>query len=165
MVIAAGAYKVMGYFDTGTEWYHWVGYAYAYGIYLFFDFAGYSLMAVGSSYMLGIETPENFRQPFISRDIREFWDRCRTGSSILSSRGLSCTARRKNGFQRGCRGPARDFSSTWVSWDCGTALPRRIFYMACIMDCCWRRRRLIRKSRNFTRSIKIRLGIRSSHGL
>ena len=75
MVIAAGAYKVMGYFDTGTAWYHWVGYAYAYGIYLFFDFAGYSLMAVGSSYMLGIETPENFRQPFISRDIREFWDR------------------------------------------------------------------------------------------
>ena len=51
MVIAAGAYKVMGYFDTGTEWYHWVGYAYAYGIYLFFDFAGYSLMAVGSSYI------------------------------------------------------------------------------------------------------------------
>ena len=38
MVIAAGAYKVMGYFDTGTAWYHWVGYAYAYGIYLFFDF-------------------------------------------------------------------------------------------------------------------------------
>ena len=61
MVIAAGAYKVMGYLETGTAWYHWVGYAYAYGIYLFFDFAGYSLMAVGSSYVLGIETPDNFR--------------------------------------------------------------------------------------------------------
>ena len=32
-------------------------------------------MAVGSSYMLGIETPDNFNMPFISRDIREFWDR------------------------------------------------------------------------------------------
>lgn len=29
MVIAAGAYKVMGYLETGTAWYHWIGYAYA----------------------------------------------------------------------------------------------------------------------------------------
>ena len=75
MVLAAGAYKIMGYLETGTAWYHWIGYAYAYGMYLFFDFAGYSLMAVGSSYVLGIETPDNFNMPFISRDIREFWDR------------------------------------------------------------------------------------------
>lgn len=74
-VLAAFAYKAMGYLETGTAWYHWVGYAYAYGMYLFFDFAGYSRMAVGSSYVLGIETPDNFNLPFISRDIREFWDR------------------------------------------------------------------------------------------
>ncbi|MDY3249685.1 MAG: D-alanyl-lipoteichoic acid biosynthesis protein DltB [Candidatus Choladocola sp.] len=75
MVLAAGAYKAMGYLETGTMWYHWIGYAYAYGMYLFFDFAGYSLMAVGSSYILGVEMPDNFRMPFISKDIREFWDR------------------------------------------------------------------------------------------
>ena len=75
MVIAAGAYKVMGYFDTGTAWYHWVGYAYAYGIYLFFDFAGYSLFAVGISYIMGVETPVNFNKPFISKNIKEFWNR------------------------------------------------------------------------------------------
>ena len=42
---------------------------------MFFDFAGYSLMAIGTSYFLGIKTPENFNKPFISRDMKEFWDR------------------------------------------------------------------------------------------
>lgn len=75
MVIAAGAYKLMGYLETGNLWYHLIGYAYAYGLYLFFDFAGYSMMAVGTSYILGVELPDNFRMPFVSVDIREFWDR------------------------------------------------------------------------------------------
>jgi membrane protein involved in D-alanine export len=75
MVIAAGAYKLMGYLDTGNTWYILIGYAYAYGMYLFFDFAGYSLMAVGSAYILGVELPDNFNMPFLSVDIREFWDR------------------------------------------------------------------------------------------
>lgn len=42
---------------------------------MFFDFAGYSLMAVGTSYILGIRTPDNFNKPFISIDIRDFWTR------------------------------------------------------------------------------------------
>lgn len=50
-------------------------YAYAYGFYMFFDFAGYSLMAVGTGYVLGIKMPDNFNKPFISVDIKEFWDR------------------------------------------------------------------------------------------
>lgn len=52
-----------------------IGYAYCYGIYMFFDFAGYSLMAVGVSYILGIKTPDNFKAPFISKDISDFWNR------------------------------------------------------------------------------------------
>lgn len=58
-----------------TSWYGIIGYTYCYGFYLFFDFAGYSLMAVGVSRFFGIETPGNFNKPFISRDIKEFWDR------------------------------------------------------------------------------------------
>ncbi|MEG0156385.1 MAG: MBOAT family O-acyltransferase, partial [Anaerovoracaceae bacterium] len=54
---------------------HTIGYAYCYGFYLFFDFAGYSLMAVGVSYILGIKTPDNFKWPFISKDIADFWNR------------------------------------------------------------------------------------------
>ncbi|MDO4481642.1 MAG: D-alanyl-lipoteichoic acid biosynthesis protein DltB [Bacillota bacterium] len=50
-------------------------YMYSYGVYLFFDFAGYSLMAAGLGYIFGIEVPDNFNKPFISRDIKEFWDR------------------------------------------------------------------------------------------
>lgn len=51
------------------------GYAYAYGLYLFFDFAGYSAMAVGTSYLLGIKMPDNFNKPFISVDMKDFWNR------------------------------------------------------------------------------------------
>ncbi|MEQ8156441.1 MAG: D-alanyl-lipoteichoic acid biosynthesis protein DltB [Clostridiaceae bacterium] len=52
-----------------------VKYMYAYSLYLFFDFAGYSLFAVGTSYILGIRTPDNFNKPFISKDMKEFWTR------------------------------------------------------------------------------------------
>ena len=43
--------------------------------YLFFDFAGYSSMAVGTSYLLGIRTPDNFNRPFLSIDMKDFWNR------------------------------------------------------------------------------------------
>lgn len=49
--------------------------AYVYGLYLFFDFAGYSLMAMGASYCFGIRTPRNFRAPFASVDVKDFWNR------------------------------------------------------------------------------------------
>ncbi|WP_271001952.1 D-alanyl-lipoteichoic acid biosynthesis protein DltB [Listeria seeligeri] len=51
------------------------GYMYAYSMYLFFDFAGYSAFAVGVSYLLGIQTPMNFNKPFAARNIKEFWNR------------------------------------------------------------------------------------------
>ena len=50
-------------------------YMYAYSLYLFFDFAGYSAFAVGFSWMFGIHTPENFNQPFLAHNIRDFWNR------------------------------------------------------------------------------------------
>ena len=60
--------------DTGTVVYS-IKYMYLYTLYLFFDFAGYSLMAVGSSNILGIQTPMNFNKPFLSVDIKDFWTR------------------------------------------------------------------------------------------
>lgn len=48
---------------------------YLYACYLFFDFAGYSLMAMGASYCLGIRCPRNFRAPFVALDIKDFWNR------------------------------------------------------------------------------------------
>ena len=52
-----------------------VGVMYSYGFYLFFDFAGYSLFAVAISYFMGVKTPMNFKQPFKSKNIKEFWNR------------------------------------------------------------------------------------------
>ena len=52
-----------------------IKYMYLYTLYLFFDFAGYSLMAGGSSNILGIQTPMNFNKPFLSVDIKDFWTR------------------------------------------------------------------------------------------
>lgn len=52
-----------------------INYMYAYTMYLFFDFAGYSLFAVGTSYIFGIKTPDNFNKPFLSKDMKEFWTR------------------------------------------------------------------------------------------
>lgn len=52
-----------------------VGYMYIYTFYLFFDFAGYSLFAVGTSNIMGYTTPMNFNKPFLSKNIKDFWDR------------------------------------------------------------------------------------------
>ncbi|MGO3733326.1 MAG: D-alanyl-lipoteichoic acid biosynthesis protein DltB [Vagococcus sp.] len=52
-----------------------IGYMYVYSMYLFFDFAGYSLFAVGTSYLLGYDVPINFNKPFSSPNIKEFWNR------------------------------------------------------------------------------------------
>lgn len=73
-VLAEICFSVMKLFG---EWGFWqlMGYAYSYGFYMFFDFAGYSLMAVGTGYMFGILVPDNFRRPFVSRDMKDFWAR------------------------------------------------------------------------------------------
>lgn len=52
----------------------WLG-AVAYSMQLYFDFCGYSVMAIGLGEMLGFQMPENFRYPYMSRSVTEFWRR------------------------------------------------------------------------------------------
>lgn len=52
-----------------------VAYMYGYTFFMFFNFAGYSRMAIGSAYLLGVRLPENFNLPFLSRDMKDFWSR------------------------------------------------------------------------------------------
>ena len=52
----------------------WLGTA-AFGLQIFFDFSGYSDMAIGLGKMFGFRFPENFNFPYISRSISEFWRR------------------------------------------------------------------------------------------
>ena len=47
----------------------------AYALQIYFDFSGYSLMAIGLGKMLGFEFPQNFDFPYISRSFTEFWRR------------------------------------------------------------------------------------------
>ena len=52
----------------------WIG-ALAYTFQIFFDFSGYSDMAIGLGRFFGFEFEENFRYPYLSRSVSEFWNR------------------------------------------------------------------------------------------
>lgn len=58
-------------FDTLTAW---MG-AIAYSFQIYFDFSGYSDMAIGLCLMFGFQIPENFNYPYVSSSITEFWRR------------------------------------------------------------------------------------------
>jgi membrane protein involved in D-alanine export len=60
---------------TDITWQSTLAYMYVYTFYLYFDFAGYSDMAIGTSYLLGIKAPENFNQPFLAKSMKELWER------------------------------------------------------------------------------------------
>ena len=66
--LLAGDLAIM---DTGTAW---ITIA-AYTMQLYFDFAGYSDMAIGLGKIMGFHFPENFDNPYNSQSITEFWRR------------------------------------------------------------------------------------------
>jgi len=59
------------YLGFGTAW---VG-VLAYAVQIYFDFSGYSDMAIGLGGMFGFKFPENFDYPYASRSVTEFWRR------------------------------------------------------------------------------------------
>jgi len=48
---------------------------YAYGLQLYYDFSGYTDIAIGSALLLGLKLPENFNRPYQALNISEFWRR------------------------------------------------------------------------------------------
>jgi D-alanyl-lipoteichoic acid acyltransferase DltB (MBOAT superfamily) len=46
-----------------------------YSLYLYFDFAGYCHIAIGTGVFWGIRLPENFNNPYLARNLAEFWNR------------------------------------------------------------------------------------------
>ena len=52
----------------------WIG-AFAYSLQIFFDFNGYSLMAIGLGAMMGFHIPANFKRPYCAKTVTEFWRR------------------------------------------------------------------------------------------
>ena len=65
------AYKVSA---EQTALYAWL-YAIAFTLQIYFDFSGYSDMAIGLGRIFGFTFPENFRYPYIAKSITEFWRR------------------------------------------------------------------------------------------
>lgn len=60
--------------------------SFVYSIVIWADFSGYSDLAVGTSRLIGMQTPENFNYPYFARNIREFWQRWHiTFSRVLTS--------------------------------------------------------------------------------
>ena len=57
--------------SVGTAW---IGII-AYTLQIYFDFSGYSDMAIGIGKMFGFDFPKNFNYPYISKSISEFWRR------------------------------------------------------------------------------------------
>ena len=52
-----------------------ISYMYGYTLFLFFNFAGSSSMAIGTAYILGVKIEENFNMPFGAVDMKDFWAR------------------------------------------------------------------------------------------
>lgn len=55
-------------------WALWIG-LFSYGLQIYGDFSGYTDMAIGSAKCMGLEIPQNFRLPYLSANITEFWRR------------------------------------------------------------------------------------------
>ena len=64
-------------FQTSTDrsvLYYWL-YAFSFALQIYFDFSGYSDMAVGLGNIFGFHFPDNFHYPYLSRSVTEFWRR------------------------------------------------------------------------------------------
>ena len=73
VLVADNLGMLVSYLEKADEG-HWI-LAIAYMLQLYYDFSGYSDMAIGLGKMLGFTFPENFDHPFISKSITEFWRR------------------------------------------------------------------------------------------
>lgn len=65
---------IFKYSDDKSVLFYWI-YAIAFSLHIYFDFSGYSDMAIGLGKMFGFDFIENFNYPYISKSITEFWRR------------------------------------------------------------------------------------------
>src|SRR5437667_5244394 len=65
------AFERYSQLSTADAWLCMLGYSYQ----LYFDFSGYSDMAVGLGYLFGIRLPQNFNSPYKAASISELWRR------------------------------------------------------------------------------------------
>ena len=76
MVVADNLGNLSGLLRINPEnaWHVWFE-CFVFGLRIYFDFAGYSFIAVGLGLLFGIKLTLNFRSPYWALDLREFWQR------------------------------------------------------------------------------------------
>jgi len=74
LVLADNLTPFINYAETANAWLVWLS-IYLFTLRIYFDFAGYSFMALGIARILGIELTINFLAPYTSQSIQEFWRR------------------------------------------------------------------------------------------
>ena len=112
-VLLANSFAILA--DTGfnadpahlTPLVAWVTVA-AYTLQIYFDFSGYSDMAIGLGHFFGFHFPENFRYPYIARSIRDFWRRWHISLSTWFRDYLYIPL---GGSQHG---PYRTYANLWI---------------------------------------------------
>lgn len=67
-------YAIVTYSDNSSVLFYWIA-AIAFALQIYFDFSGYSDMAIGLGRIFGFHFLENFNYPYISKSISEFWTR------------------------------------------------------------------------------------------
>lgn len=85
----------------------WLGIL-AYAFQIYFDFSGYSDMAIGLAAMIGIRFPENFRDPYAARSITEFWRRWHISLSTFMRDYVYIP------LGGGRAGPIRTYVNLWI---------------------------------------------------
>ena len=66
--------EIAGTSEDMSVLFYWL-YAISFTLQIYYDFSGYSDMAIGLGRIFGFDFPENFQYPYISKSIREFWHR------------------------------------------------------------------------------------------
>ena len=88
--------------DTFSPLIAWLG-AVSYSFQLYFDFSGYSDMAIGLGFIFGFKFMENFNYPYISKSITEFWRRWHISLSTWFKEYLYIPlGGNRNGLKRTC---------------------------------------------------------------
>ncbi len=75
ILAAAIQILILDHLEGLSFWLYHLTQMYAYLLFLFFDFAGYSLLAMALGNMVGMSVPYNFNQPFLAINPKEFWQR------------------------------------------------------------------------------------------
>ena len=75
VILANAAGELFDYFCAGDSYLSAILVVFFFGMQIYFDFSGYSDMAIGLGRILGFEFIENFNYPYISQSVSEFWRR------------------------------------------------------------------------------------------